>query len=146
MECSEEGLRLIKHYEGLRLRAYRCSARVLTIGYGHTAGVMPDDVISPAQADEYLRQDIRVAENTVNKYVTSPLSQHQFDALVSFVFNLGSGNFSSSTLLAKINARDYSGAASEFLRWTRAGGAVINGLMRRRTAEKLLFETPDAAS
>lgn len=142
MKCSDSGLNLIKHYEGLRLHAYHCSAHVWTIGYGHTAGVSAGDVITLEQAEKYLLQDINSAENTVNNYVMAPLSQHQFDALVSFVFNLGSGNFSSSTLLAKINARDYSGAASEFLRWNRAGGNIVNGLVRRREDEKRLFEIP----
>lgn len=99
MKTGEKGLELIKHFEGLRLWAYQCSAHVWTIGYGHTAGVRPGDEISTEQADDFLQQDIAGSERSVGRYVTVPLKQCQFDALVSFAFNLGSGNLRTSTLL-----------------------------------------------
>ncbi|CAI1079295.1 Phage-related lysozyme (muraminidase) [Serratia entomophila] len=133
------GLKLIKHFEGLRLRAYQCSANVWSIGYGHTAGVGPDDVITEGQAISFLRQDVAESERAVNQYVHVPLTQNQFDALVSFVFNLGVGNFRTSTLLKKLNAGDYDGAAQEFGRWIHAGGKALPGLVRRREAESALF-------
>jgi Phage-related lysozyme (muraminidase) len=139
MKISEYGLNLIKHLEGLRLQAYQCSAGVWTIGYGHTSGVHPGDIIDEAQADIFLRQDVAASESTVMHFVTAALSQHQFDALVSFVFNLGSGNFAASTLLKKLNAGDYAGAADEFPRWVHAAGKPLLGLVRRREAERNLF-------
>lgn len=143
MKTGEKGIDLIKHFEGLRLKAYQCSANVWTIGYGHTAGVRPGDTIDEAQAEAFLRKDIVDSENAVNRLVTVPLKQSQFDALVSFVFNLGSGNFRSSTLLRKLNAGDDAGAAAEFLRWVSAGGRRLAGLVRRREAEKTLFEADE---
>ncbi|WP_337013686.1 lysozyme [Pantoea sp. AS142] len=139
MKISEHGLNLIKSFEGLRLQAYQCSAGVWTIGYGHTAGVLPGDITDEVQADIFLRNDIAASESTVMRLVAVALNQHQFDALVSFVFNLGSGNFAASTLLKKLNAGDYAGAAEEFSRWIHAGGKPLSGLVRRREAERKLF-------
>ena len=130
---------VIKHYEGLQLKAYKCPAGVWTIGYGHTRGVKECDVITEKQADLYLLDDLRDAENAVNIHTKVKLNQNQFDALVSFVYNLGSGNFKSSTLLKKLNAGDYIGAANEFKRWNKAGGKVLNGLVKRRASETNLF-------
>ena len=130
---------IIKHHEGLVLHAYLCPAGVPTIGYGHTGGVSMGDVITEKKADELLKKDLRSAEYAVNKYVNVDLNQNQFDALVSFVFNLGAGNFKSSTLLRKLNFSDYDGAASEFKRWNKAGGRVLAGLTKRRLAEEKLF-------
>lgn len=144
MKTSEKGLELIKHFEGLRLQAYRCSAHVWTIGYGHTAGVQPGDSVTAGQADSLLRQDIEESERSVARYVTAPLNHCQFDALVSFTFNLGAGNLRTSTLLKKLNAGDYSGAAEEFPRWVSAGGKKLPGLVRRREAEKALFEAQES--
>jgi len=143
MKTSERGLNLIKHLEGLRLQAYQCSSGVWTIGYGHTAGVRPGDIVDEVQAGIFLRQDVAASECTVMRLVTVALSQHQFDALVSFVFNLGAGNFRTSTLLKKLNAGDYSGAADEFSCWINAGGKPLPGLARRREAERSLFLTRD---
>lgn len=140
---SKQGLELIKHFEGLRLAAYKCSAGVWTIGYGHTGGVNPGDIIDEITAESLLRKDVAVSESAVSRLVSVPLNQHQFDALVSFVFNLGAGNFRTSTLLKKLNAGDYSGAADEFSRWINAGGKPLPGLARRREAERLLFLTRD---
>lgn len=139
MKISEYGIHIIKHFEGVSLRAYQCSSGVWTIGYGHTAGVSPGDIINEVQAEDFLREDIVDSENVVNMLVTVPLRQSQFDALVSFVFNLGSGNFRSSTLLKKVNAGDHTGAAEEFLRWVNAAGRPLPGLIRRRKAERNLY-------
>lgn len=144
MKISERGFELIKQFEGLRLQAYPCSAGVWTIGYGHTAGVQSGDVITAPQADAFLRDDVTLSERIVNKYVSVSLTQYQFDALVSFTFNLGSGDLRASTLLKKLNAGDTAGAAGEFLRWVNAGGKKRPGLIRRREAEKALFETPQS--
>jgi lysozyme len=141
MKISVHGLNLIKRFEGLRLQAYQCSAGVWTIGYGHTSGVRPGDIIDEAQAGIFLRRDVAASENIVRRFVTVALNQHQFDALVSFVFNLGSGNFAASTLLRKLNASDYAGAAEEFSRWVHADGKPLPGLVRRREAERHLFMT-----
>ena len=140
MQISERGLALIKEFEGLYLKAYRCPAGVPTIGYGHTAGVAMGQTISEQQADEYLRRDVRMFERAVDRLVKVPLAQGQFDALVSFAFNLGAGALQSSTLLRMLNSGDYAGAAAQFGRWTKAGGRVLPGLVRRREAERRLFE------
>lgn len=146
IKVSGRGLKLIKQSEGIFLQAYRCPANVLTIGYGHTAGVQPGDVITAEQADTFLQEDVAESVRAVNRLVTVPLTQNQFDALVSFVFNLGIGNFRTSTLLKKLNAGDYSGAAEEFPRWVRAGGKQLPGLIKRRDAEKTLFLLNDESN
>lgn len=134
-----EGLDLTEHSEGLRLEAYQDSVGVWTIGYGHTKGVKKGDVITQEQAEAFLKEDIQQAVADIERLVKQPLTQHQFDALVDFDFNLGSGNLASSTLLKKLNAGDYAGAALEFQRWNRAGGKVLSGLTTRRTEEADLF-------
>lgn len=140
MKISKKGLDLIKTFEGLELKAYKDSVGVLTIGWGSTGShVKPGMSITKEQAEELLKQDVSRFEKGVNDLVKVPLIQNQFDALVSFSFNLGLGNLKSSTLLRKLNASDYSGAASEFLRWNRAGNKVLAGLTRRRIAERDLF-------
>jgi len=139
MKTGINGLNIIKEFEGLRLQAYKCPADRWTIGYGHTAGVSANDVITEAQATSLLCQDVAESERAVNHYVHGPLTQNQFDALVSFVFNLGVGNFRTSTLLKKLNAGDNDGAAQEFGRWIHAGGKALPGLVRRRAAERALF-------
>ncbi|QDL35698.1 lysozyme [Serratia liquefaciens] len=139
MKISEKGIALIKAFEGLNLRAYLCPAHIWTIGYGHTRKVMPGDTVTPDEADTLLRQDITDAERAVKVHVSVPLTQGQFDSLVSFVFNLGVGNFRTSTLLKKLNAGDYDGTAQEFGRWIHAGGKALPGLVRRREAERVLF-------
>lgn len=141
MQTSNNGINLIKRFEGLRLEAYRDSVGIPTIGYGHTHGVKMGDVITGAQADAFLREDLRVAELTINTNVKVKLTQGQFDALASFVFNLGSGNFVKSTLLKKLNTGDFSGAADEFGKWVNAGGKKIPGLVKRRAAEREVFLT-----
>lgn len=110
-----------------------------TLGYGHTGGVKPGDTCTEAQAMEWLAEDVREAERAIERLVTVPLTQDQFDALVSFVFNLGAGNFGGSTLLKRINAGDFEGASREFPRWNRAAGRVMAGLTKRRHAEAAMF-------
>ncbi|MBK4770990.1 MAG: lysozyme [Pantoea sp. Morm] len=141
MQTSNNGINLIKRFEGLRLEAYRDSVGIPTIGYGHTHGVKMGDVITGAQADAFLREDLQVAELIINTNVKVRLTQGQFDALASFVFNLGSGNFVKSTLLKKLNTGDFSGAAGEFGKWVNAGGKKLPGLVKRRAAEREVFLT-----
>lgn len=142
MNISDAGIELIKKFEGCRLTAYLDSVGILTIGYGHTGSlVVKGLVISQAEADELLRTDVQIAERCIDAAVTVPLTQAEFDALCSFVFNLGCGAFKGSTLLKKLNASDYDGAGEEFKRWDKAGGEVLAGLTRRRFAEAELFES-----
>lgn len=136
---SQTGINLIKSFESLQLKAYQDSVGVWTIGYGHTSGVYEGMTITELQAEAYLRSDLTTAENAVNTKVTYSIVQHQFDALVSFTFNVGTSNFGSSTLLKKLNAGDVSVAADQFDVWIYAGGKVLNGLVNRRVAEKELF-------
>ena len=139
MKTGMNVLNLITEYEGLRLQAYKRSADIWTIGYGHTASVSANDVITEEEALFFLRQDVAETEQAVNQYVHVPLTQNQFDALVSFTFNVGVGNFRTSTLLKKLNAGDDDGAAREFGHWIHAGGKTLPGLVRRREAERALF-------
>lgn len=140
MKTSERGIALIKEFEGCELEAYLDAVDVLTIGYGHTG----DDVylgltITQAEADDMLARDLDKFEAGIERMVKVPLNANQHAALVSFSFNLGLGSLSGSTLLRKLNALDYDGAADEFPRWNRAGGNVLAGLSRRRKAEQALF-------
>lgn len=149
MKTSDRGVALIKAHEGLWLTAYTDPVGVWTIGYGHTTAAGPPKVeqgmkITDAGADAILRQDLAKFEGYVSSAVKVPLNQNEFDALVSFTFNLGPGNLRSSTLLKKLNAGDRAGAADEFLKWTRAGGKTLPGLVKRREAERAVFRAPDA--
>ena len=139
MHISNEGINLIKQFEGCVLSAYKCPAGFWTIGYGHTKNVKQGMKITKEQATNLLKDDLKTYENYVNKYVKVKLNQNQFDALVSFAFNCGGGALKSSTLLKKLNKGDYEGAANELLRWNKANGKVLAGLTRRRKAEKALF-------
>lgn len=147
-----KGLALLKGFERLRLVAYLPTVNdVWTIGYGHTKGVKPGDRCSVEQAEAWLLEDLAWAEDAVNELVTVPLTQNQFDALVSFAFNVGpdidadtiAEGLGDSTLLRKLNAGDYAGAAAEFPKWNKQAGVVLNGLVRRRAAERELFLTPE---
>ncbi|MBV1842201.1 lysozyme [Photobacterium ganghwense] len=129
-------MKLIMDYEGCQLNAYQCSANVWTNGYGHTVGVTPNSVVTHDEVVGNLVSDVQSAEAVVDKWVTVPLQQHQFDAFVSFVFNVGAGNFQQSTLLKKLNAEDYTGACNELTRWVYADGQRLSGLVRRRDAER----------
>jgi lysozyme len=141
MTYSEAGLALTKTFESCSLTAYLDSAGIPTIGYGHTAGVSLGDACTQGQAIAWLRQDIQWAVDTVNRLVTVPLTQGQFDALTDFVYNLGSGSLESSTLLKLVNQGNFADAANEFDKWDHAGGQVVAGLLRRREAEKQEFES-----
>lgn len=141
MTTSDLGIELIKKHEGFRSKAYRCSANVLTIGFGHTLNVKSTDVINKEQAEYFLRQDVKSAESDVNREKLN-LTQNQFDALVSFVFNLGVGNLKKSTLLRKVKANPNDPTIrAEFERWIYAGGKVLNGLVKRRKEEADLYFT-----
>ena len=142
MEISQAGIDLIKEFEGCKLEAYPdpgSGAAPWTIGVGHTKGVLRGDVITQQQADEFLRQDLRWVERAVNRYVEEKIAQHQYDALCSFVFNVGEFAFMNSTLLRKLNAGDKAGALAEFGKWTKASGKELAGLVRRRAAEAATF-------
>lgn len=147
MQVSDAGIELIKSFEGFRANAYpdpKSGGDPWTVGYGTTKfpsgrPVKQGDKVTPGQAELYLREDVKKFANSVDALVTVPLKQCQYDALVSFVYNLGATNFRTSTLLKKLNARDYKGAADEFLRWVSPGSSVEAGLCRRRTAERDLF-------
>ena len=139
MKASVDAYELIKQFEGLRLKAYLCPAGIWTIGYGHTSGVSPNSFITIQEADEYLHRDVATIEMQLNKLNLS-LRQCQWDAIVSFVFNVGIGNFKSSTLLAKIRTNpDDNSIMDEFLRWVYANGKVMKGLQKRRLAEMKLY-------
>ena len=140
METSQEGLSLIKKFEGCKLEAYKCAAGVWTIGYGSTDGVNEGMKISQERADMLLLEDVEVFEEAVNKLVEVNLEQNQFDALISWTFNLGETNLTNSTLLKVLNNKDYEGVPAQIKRWNKAGGKVLQGLIRRREAEALLFE------
>ena len=135
----EQLLALIRRFEGSRLKPYLCPAGVPTIGYGHTQNVKPTDVITLHEAERFLRQDVEFAEKEVNRH-NLDINQNQFDALVSFVFNVGVGNFARSTLLRKIKSNPNDPTIrKEFERWMYAGGKVLNGLVRRRKEEAELY-------
>jgi len=153
MKISERGLKLIKEFEGClkpigngRFTTYYCPANVLTIGWGHTNdGGRPfkkGDVWTQAECDQALKDDMTRYEAAVLRRVKVPLTQNQFDALVSFTYNCGEGNLAKSTLLKKVNARDFEGAYRQFAAWNKGGGQVLKGLVRRRSAEALLFRSP----
>jgi lysozyme len=136
---SVHDLSLIKEFEGLRLEAYLCPAKVWTIGYGHTKTAKPGMKITEGGAEALLRHDLEWVESTINKHVKVPLTQNQYDALASFIYNVGAGAFRKSTLLRLLNQGDYDGAAGQFQRWNKAGGKVLKGLTRRRKAEAEKF-------
>lgn len=148
METSKAGIELIKKYEGLRLQAYRCPAGELTIGYGHTGqDVKPGMTINKEMAEWLLKEDLKVREKNINELVKVTLRQNQFNALVSFVYNVGVRNFETSTLLKLINQNKMEEAAEEFMKWTKVrqpgGLKEFPGLVKRRAEEKELFIKKD---
>ena len=143
MNISQEGLSLIKKFEGCELTAYQCSAGVWTIGYGHTKGIEEGMEITQQEAEDMLVEELHEYENYINDNVTAPLSQNQFDAMVSWVYNLGPANLKASTLLKVLNAGDYDGVPAQIKRWNKAGGVTLDGLIRRREAESLLFQNKE---
>ncbi len=138
-KISQKGIDLICNFEGCWLEAYLCPAKVWTIGYGHTRGVKQGDKVTVDQARVLLAEDLAEFEAGVNLLVTSEINQAQFDALVSFAFNLGLGNLKNSTLLRRVNSGDHVAAAREFSRWTKAAGKELRGLVARRQAEAWLY-------
>lgn len=146
MKASDNCLAIIRQYEGFRAKPYLCPAGVWTIGYGSTryadnCAVQPTDpAITQAQADAIMQATLGQYEDAVNRYVQVPLTQNKFDALVDFAYNAGAKNLLNSTLLRKLNIKDYAGAAKEFSKWVYADGAVLPGLVKRRDGEKTLFE------
>jgi lysozyme len=148
MKISPAGIALIKQFEGCRLEAYKDDATPPrpTIGFGHSGpGVMMGQRITQARADQLLMADLERFEGAVNLYVRVPLTQAQFDSLAAWTFNCGVSALLESTLLKKLNERDYAGCSQEFLRWTHAGGGVLTDLVRRRTAERDLFNSVESA-
>lgn len=143
MSVPDEAIEIVTKHEGLRLKAYPDPATgdaPWTIGYGHTGpDVHPGLVISEDVAEEWLRQDLEEAAEAVDRLVKVSLTTSERAALISFVFNLGAGALATSTLLKKINAHDFEGAADEFTRWVHAGGKTLPGLVTRRRAEAELF-------
>lgn len=140
MITSDKGIAIIKAFEGLRLTAYLCPAGVWTIGYGHTNGVVKGQVINELAAEQMLIDDLITYEVGVSSLVKVFLHQAQFDALVSFAFNMGVNALKNSTLLKKINARAGDEAIrAEWLKWCHAGGRVVPGLQRRRQEEVEVF-------
>lgn len=142
-KTSKAGKDLIKEFEGFRSTAYICPAGVVTVGYGttriHGKSIQLGTTITTDEADMFLEEDLKTFEDAVNQNVRVEITQNQFDAIVAFVYNVGAGNFKKSTLLKKVNAEDFNQAAAEFLKWNKAGGKVLKGLTRRRTAERELF-------
>ncbi len=144
MNTSEAGLKLIKQFEGLRLKAYRCPAGIWTIGYGHTSAAGAPEVrdgmrISREEAETILKRDLGQFENAVSSMVKVPMTENQFDTLVSFAFNCGIAALRRSTLLKRVNAGAIDAIPAELMKWTRAEGKELPGLVRRRRAEAALW-------
>jgi len=144
MKTSPSGRAAIARREGNKLKAYKDSVGVLTIGVGHTSAAGPPKVVSgmtitAQESDDILSRDLALFEKAVSSAVKVPLKQNEFDALVSLAFNIGAGAFSKSTLVKKLNAGDRAGAADQFLVWNKAGGKVLKGLASRRADERKQF-------
>jgi len=144
MNIDQRGLELIKDFEGFRDEAYKDTGGVWTIGYGtirYPSGtpVEEGDGCDEEQAEEYLMNDVASSVQAVNDYITVELNQNQFDALVSFTYNLGVGALKNSTLRKLVNAQDFQNAAKEFMKWCHCDGQVVPGLLARRTKESYLF-------
>jgi lysozyme len=139
MNLGYNGTKILKFFEGCRLTAYQDSVGVWTIGYGHTKGVHSGMSITQEEAEQMLLTELEEYEGYIEKYVTVPLTQNQFDALVVWVYNLGPTNFRRSTLLKELNSGNYTAAGNEITKWNKAGGKVLAGLVKRREAEAELF-------
>lgn len=146
MKTNKAGIDLIKKWEGCKLTAYLCPANIPTIGVGTTKGITRTDVgkktITMAEAERLLMEDLTRFEADVSKYVTVPLNENQFSAIVSLVYNIGPGAFANSTIRSMLNAKDFKSAAEQFARWNKGGGKVLKGLVGRRADEKALFLKP----
>jgi lysozyme len=140
---TQNGIDLIKRFEGFSRTVYFCPAGYPTIGYGHV--VKPHEDFSPgideARAEELLRQDAQIAERAVLRLINVPLTDGQFDALVSFTYNLGGGALQRSTLRRKINREEHADVPEQFMRWIWAGGRKLKGLVRRRAAETQFYNS-----
>ena len=143
MKISEEGKALIKKFEGCELEAYKCPAGIWTIGFGFTKSVKEGDIWSQSHAEEMLDIELEEYEEYVTDLVDVPLNENQFSSLVAWCYNLGPTNLVQSTLLSKLNAGLYEDVPHEIKRWNKANGEVLEGLVRRREAEALLFEGKD---
>lgn len=146
MKINQRGIDLIKRFEGCELEAYQDLVGKWTIGYGHTKNVNEGMRITEDQAERMLAEELKEFEDYINKYVTVDLEQNQFDALTSWVYNLGPTNLRRSTMLKVLNAGKYTEVPYQMKRWNRAGGRVSKGLTRRRKAEARLFEDIDEQS
>lgn len=148
MTTSENGRKIIEKFEGCRLEAYKDAIGIWTIGYGHTTFAGEPRVheglkITQEEADALLAKDLAIPERTVNNLVKVPLTQNQFDALVSLVYNVGPGNFRRSSVLKSLNFKDYKGAARDFRRLNMAAGKPLRALTDRRMKEAALFLKPN---
>ena len=144
MKTSQKGINLIKSFEGCKLQSYRDSVGVLTIGYGHTLGVYTGMRITLQEAEDLLRNDLIIYESCINKNVKVDLTQNEFDSLVSWTYNLGCGSLKKSTMLKYLNENKKQFVTSEMIKWVKAGGRVLKGLIRRREAEAVLFAQAEA--
>jgi lysozyme len=140
MNISAEGIALIKKFEGCKLEAYLDSVNVPTIAFGRTKNVKIGDTCTKEQAEAWLEEEMEEYEGYINNMVKVNLEQNQFDALVAWVYNLGPTNLKDSTLLKVLNESKYDGVPAQIRRWNKAGGKVLDGLIRRREAESLLFQ------
>jgi lysozyme len=143
MNISQEGISLIKKFEGCELEAYKCAAGVWTIGYGHTKDVKEGDSILKEDAESMLMHELQKYCNDVNIAVKVDLKQNEFDALVSWTYNLGLTNLNSSTMLRVLNEGKHNEVPAQIKRWNKASGQVKQGLIRRREAEALMFKGKD---
>ncbi len=143
MQISKTGIELLKHFEGCELKAYQDSVGVWTIGYGHTKGIYEGLEITQSEAEKMLQDELPEYEGYVTDKVVPMLQQHEYDALVCWVYNLGPTNLSSSTMLKKLNAGEFKEVPFQMKRWDKAGGQPLLGLTRRRNAEALLFKGED---
>lgn len=143
LTITQDGIDLIKYFEGFRENAYpdpATGAEPITIGYGFTKGVKLGDKITREEAEERLKEELEEYEGYVRQYVEVPLTAYEFSALTSLCYNIGPNNFRSSTLVDKLNLKNYHQAADEIIKWRMANGRVMAGLVKRRGAEQLLFE------
>ena len=143
MKTSEEGIALIKKFEGCKLRAYLDAVDVPTIAYGRTKDVKIGDICTQQQAEDWLEEELVEYEGYVNEAVKVELTQPQFDSLVSWTYNLGPSNLNRSSMLRVLNASDYDNVPEQIMRWNKAGGRVLPGLVRRREAEAEMFKGND---
>lgn len=139
MVTSSKGVKALASEEGEVLESYQDVAGTWTVGIGNTSHAGPGITITKAKSRALLKKDLKIAEDAINRLVKVDLSQNMFDSLSSLVFNIGVGAFAKSTLLKKLNKGDYLGAADEFLKWRKAGGRVISGLVKRRARERAMF-------